>query len=113
VHLLSVQLRKVLAGSIRAKPKVSVIADKAAVALFDAHHSVGQVVAARAMRLAIEKARLHGVGIVGVRHATSFTSAKYYPLMAVAAGMIGICYANSRPMMPPHGGRDAIIGNNP
>jgi len=113
MHLLPVQLRKILAGAIRARPKVTVLSDHAAIALFDAHHSVGQVVAARAMRLAIERARKFGVGIVGVRSASSFTSAKYYPLLAVAEGCVGITYANSRPMMPPQGGAAAVIGNNP
>ncbi|MBI4182980.1 MAG: Ldh family oxidoreductase [Proteobacteria bacterium] len=113
VHLLIVHAEKIKAGAIRPKPKVTVLMDRRAVALFDAHHSVGQVVAARAMRLAVSKARSFGTGIVGIRNAHSYTSAKYYPLMAAAEGMIGITYTNSRPMMPPHGGASSIVGNNP
>src|SRR3546814_19884268 len=101
-----------MAGTIRPKPKVTILADRAATVLLDAHHSIGQVVAARAMRLAIERARQFGVGLVGVRTANSFTSAKYYPLMAAAEGIIGIPYAKSRPMMPPPGGSAAVIGTN-
>ena len=82
-------------------------------ALLDAHHSLGQVVAAQAMEMAIAKARKYGVGMVGVRNANSYTSAKYYPLMAVNADMIGKTYTNSVPMMPPHGGSQARVGNNP
>lgn len=113
VHILQVQIRKIMAGAIRPKPKVTILSDRAATALLDAHHSLGQVVAARAMNLAIERARQFGVGVVGVRSANSYTSAKYYPLMAAAEGFVGITYANSRPMMPPHGGAAAVIGNNP
>jgi len=106
-------LGRIDAGSMRRKPKVSVIMDKKAVALFDAHHSIGQVVGVRAMRLAISKAKKYGVGVVGVRNNNSITSMKYYPLMAVDEGMIGLTYTNSRPMMPPHGGMTAKVGNNP
>jgi LDH2 family malate/lactate/ureidoglycolate dehydrogenase len=82
-------------------------------ALFDANLSLGPVVAARAMRLAIEKAKEFGIGLVGVYQANSFSSAKYYPLMAVEEGMIGIVRTNTGPMMPPHGGSTATVGNNP
>ena len=93
--------------------KVTVLVDRGAVALFDAHHSLGQVVAARGMHLAIAKAKQYGVGIVGVRNSNSYTSAKYYPLLAAQHDMIGMAYANSVPMMPPDGGRTPILGNNP
>jgi len=49
--------------------------------------------AARAMRRAIEKANSHGIGVVGVRNANSYTSAKYYALLAAKAGMIGMSKA--------------------
>ncbi|MBI4182981.1 MAG: Ldh family oxidoreductase [Proteobacteria bacterium] len=113
VRLVPVHLARIKAGSIRPKPKVTVLLDRGACALFDAHLSLGQVVAARAMRLAIAKAREFGVGIVGVRNANAYASAKYYPLMAAKAGMIGINRGNTCPMMPPHGGATPIVGNNP
>jgi LDH2 family malate/lactate/ureidoglycolate dehydrogenase len=113
MRLLLHVLGRLKAGSVLPKPKVTVLMDRAAVALFDAHHSMGQVVAARAMRLAMDKARRYGVGLVGVRNANSYTSAKYYPLMAAAEGMLGMTYTNSIPMMPPEGGRTPILGNNP
>lgn len=113
VHLLLVHVERIKAGSIRPKPKISVVVDRGAVALFDAHHSIGQVSAARGMRMAIDRAKEFGTGVVGVRHANSYTSAKYYPLMAVSEGLIGMTYTNSRPMMPPHGGSTSKVGNNP
>jgi LDH2 family malate/lactate/ureidoglycolate dehydrogenase len=113
VRLLLMHLERIKAGTIRPKAKVTVLRDAGAVALFDAHHSLGQVVAARAMELAIEKARRFGIGAVSIRTANSFTSTKYYPLMAARAGMIGIAYSNSRVMMPPEGAVTPKVGNNP
>lgn len=113
VRLLPPHLGRLKAGSIRQKPKVTVRMSKGPCALLDAHLSMGPVVAVRAMRLAIEKAREFGIGMVGVYQANSFSSAKHYPLMAVREGMIGIVRTNTGPMMPPHGGRTPTVGNNP
>jgi LDH2 family malate/lactate/ureidoglycolate dehydrogenase len=112
-RLLLMHLERIRAGTIRTKPKVTVLRDHGAIALFDAHHSLGQVVAARAMELAMEKARRFGIGAVAIRTNNSITSCKYYPLMAARAGMIGIAYSNSRAMMPPEGAITRKVGNNP
>jgi len=107
-------LGRLKAGGDRAATHIDRVMDRGAVALWDAQRSLGQVTAARAMNLAIEKARAHGIGFVAVRNGNSFTSAKYYPLLAVAAGMIGCAFTNtSRKLMPPPGGASPIIGNNP
>src|SRR5262249_16506773 len=88
--------------------------DRHAIALWDAKRGIGQVIAVRAMREAIRKARNYGVGVVGVRNANSYTSAKYYPLLAAEEGMIGMTYANSGvQLVVAEGGRTPIIGTNP
>lgn len=107
-------LGRVKAGGDRAEINITTIMDRGAVAMLDANRSLGQVAAARAMKLAIGKARDYGIGFVGVRNSNSYTSAKYYPLMAVGEGMIGISYTDtSRKLMPPEGGRTPVLGNNP
>jgi LDH2 family malate/lactate/ureidoglycolate dehydrogenase len=101
-------------GGDNASTRIGVIMDRGAVAAWDAKRSLGQVVAARGMRLAIDKARKFGIGFVTVQNANSYTSAKYYPLLAVEAGMLGITYTNtSRQLMVPPGGRSPVLGNNP
>lgn len=114
LRLLLHVLGRLKAGGDRAVTDIAPIMDRGAVALWDAQRSLGQVTAARAMALAVEKARAHGIGFVAVRNGNSFTSAKYYPLLAAGAGMIGCAFTNtSRKLMPPPGGATPIIGNNP
>ncbi len=113
LRCLLLHFGRIDAGTMLRKPKVTVVMNRGAVGLFDAHHSIGQVVGTRAMRLAIAKAKEFGVGVVGIRNNNSITSLKYYALMAVQEGMIGITYTNTRPMMPPHGGMTSTVGNNP
>ena len=107
-------LGRLQAGGDRAVTEIVTVMQRGAVALWDGRRSLGQVVAARAMAQAIEMARMHGMGLVAVRNANSFTSAKYYPLLAAKAAMIGCAFTNtSRKLMPPPGGATPVIGNNP
>jgi LDH2 family malate/lactate/ureidoglycolate dehydrogenase len=107
-------LGRLRAGGDRAETRIATVTERGALALWDGGRSVGQVVAARAMRHAINLARRHGLGFVAARNANSFTSAKYYALIAADAGMIGCAFTNtSRKLMPPPGGRTPVIGNNP
>jgi LDH2 family malate/lactate/ureidoglycolate dehydrogenase len=113
-RLLLQVLSRLKAGGDRAATDIEVVMDRGAVALWDARRSLGQVTAARAMSRAIDKARSHGIGYVAVRNGNSFTSAKYYPLLAAKAGMIGFAFTNtSRKLMPPPGGITPVLGNNP
>ena len=114
IRLLLQVLYRIKAGGDVAGDKSEIVSDRAATALIDARRSLGQPVAARAMQLAIDKARQYGIAMVGVRNANSYTSAKYYPLMAAAQGMIGITYTNSGvQLVTPHGGRKPLVGTNP
>ena len=111
--LLNVFARIEAGGDDPTSP-VEVVRDRKAVALWDARRGIGQVVATRAMNEAIAKAKQFGVGVVGVKNANSYTSAKYYPLLAAQAGMIGMTYANSGvQLVVAEGGRTPIVGTNP
>lgn len=114
IRLFAQVLERVRAGGDRAVTEIAVVMDRGSVALWDGQRSLGQVTAARAMDRAIDKARENGIGFVAVRNANSFTSAKYYPLMACAQGMVGCAFTNtSRKLMPVPGGARPVIGNNP
>jgi L-2-hydroxycarboxylate dehydrogenase (NAD+) len=82
-------------------------------AVVDGHHGMGHVIAYRAMRLAMDKARQHGLGAVAVRNGTHFGIAGYYPLMAAKEGMIGLTVTNARPAIAPTFGTEPMLGTNP
>ena len=58
---------------------------------------MGQVISYHAMKMAIEKAKKYGMGMVAVRNSSHYGFAGYYPLMAVRENMIGITGTNARP----------------
>jgi LDH2 family malate/lactate/ureidoglycolate dehydrogenase len=90
-----------------------IVKESPALALVDAHNAPGTVVAVKAMRLAVQKAKGCGVGMVVVRHSTHFGSASYSAAQALAEGCIGVSMTNAGPEMAPWGGIDGVVGTNP
>ncbi|MEJ2110514.1 MAG: Ldh family oxidoreductase [Acidobacteriota bacterium] len=90
-----------------------IVRDHKATAVVDGHHGMGMVIGKRAMEMAIEKARTHGLGMVVVRNSTHYGYAAHYPLMAVKEDMIGVTGTNARPSIAPTHGVENMMGTNP
>lgn len=82
-------------------------------AVMDAHDGMGQVASYHAMRIAIEKAKEYGMGMVAVRNSTHYGTAGYYTEMAAKAGCIGISGTNARPSIAPTFSVQNKLGTNP
>jgi LDH2 family malate/lactate/ureidoglycolate dehydrogenase len=96
-----------------ARPTITVVEDNGAVAVLDGGRAMGQVGAHAAMKQAIERADLHGVGAVALRASNHCGALAYYAMMARLAGCIGLAITNAGINMAPTGGRDRLVGNNP
>ena len=82
-------------------------------AVIDAHNGMGQVVGRMAMRMAIDKAKRCGCGMVAVRRSNHYGIAGYYTEMAAAEDLMGVCMTNTEAIMVPTYGRQPMIGTNP
>lgn len=67
----------------------------------------------RSMGRAIELARIHGIGCVGLRRTNHWMRAGNYGWQAADAGCIGMCWTNTIALMPAWGGKGRRVGNNP
>jgi L-2-hydroxycarboxylate dehydrogenase (NAD+) len=92
---------------------VDIVRDCLGTAVVDGHDGMGMVIAKQCMEIAIEKARLHGLGMVVARNSTHYGIAGYYALMACQANMIGISGTNARPSIAPTFGVENMLGTNP
>lgn len=101
------------AGAIDPEAEWEVVKESPALALVDAHNGIGTVAATRAMRLAVEKAKVCGVGQVVVHKSTHFGSSAVHACLAADAGCIGIALTNAGPEMAPWGAREGAVGTNP
>jgi L-2-hydroxycarboxylate dehydrogenase (NAD+) len=93
--------------------KIEVVRDYKSTAVVDGHHGMGMVIGKRCMEMAIEKARVHGVGIVVARNSTHYGYAAHYSLMAVKENMIGVTATNARPSIAPTHSTENMLGTNP
>jgi len=65
------------------------------------------------MNKAIELAKENGIGCVAIKNTNHWMRGGTYGWQAAEADMIGLCFTNTIANMPPWGGIDARLGNNP
>lgn len=93
---------------------IDIVRDKGCLAVIDGRDGVGQVVAERAMRMAIAKAKAFGIGTVTVRNSNHFGTLMYFTRLATQQGCIAFMTTNGGKAMAPWGGaKNKIIGTNP
>jgi LDH2 family malate/lactate/ureidoglycolate dehydrogenase len=100
-------------GVMLARPEEKIVVETPTTVTFDAGAGLGQPVAHRAMRKAIEKASEYGCGFATVRDSNHYGIAGYYAMMALEQDMIGISTTNAAVLVVPTFGRDAMYGTNP
>lgn len=101
------------AGISRFGAPFQVVHDSPAAALVDGHGGSGHVTSARAMDMAIDKARTCGIGFVTTRNSGDCGMVASYALRAVAEGMIGLAMSTGPLLVAPWGGREAQFCTNP
>src|SRR5215218_405038 len=100
-------------GVMRAVTDPVVLSDTGPLVLLDGRDGIGQVLSERARTTAVERARTHGVGVVGVRNSNHFGTAMYFTRRAAADGCVAVLTTNASPAMAPWGGREKRLGTNP
>lgn len=89
------------------------VASHGAMERWDGRRGPGNLNAHACMDRAIEIARDHGIGGVGLGNSNHWMRGGNYGWQAADAGMIGICWSNTLPNVPAWGATVPLIGNNP
>lgn len=100
-------------GYVKLDAKPEIVFETPVSAVIDGHDAMGQLLGVNAMRLAIEKAKKSGVGMVTVRDGNHYGIAGYYSNMAVKEGLMGISMTNTESIMVPTFGKESVLGTNP
>lgn len=110
-----IYLARLRAAAIAARPEMRVLRETRSTAVFDGGNGMGQVVGARAMALAMDKAKREGEpAYVAVRNSNHFGAAAWFVEEAARADLIGFAYTiGGINHMVPWGGAEAMLGNNP
>lgn len=104
---------EVTEGMAKPNAKPEIVKETPLSATIEGNDAMGQTLSVNAMKMAIEKAKLHGIGMVTVRNSNHYGIAGYYTRMAAEEGLIGICMTNTEAIMVPTFGREAMLGTNP
>src|SRR5215204_371768 len=84
-------------GVMTARTEPAVLSDTGPLVLLDGRDGVGQVLTERARTTAVERARTHGVGVVGVRNSNHFGTAMYWTRRAAQDGCVAVLTTNASP----------------
>lgn len=112
ISRLPVYLKCLSNGRINPKPAIQKKGSTAVVNV-DGDNGLGQLVAYRAMEIAIDLAKIYGIGFVTVKNSNHFGAASVYCKMATRKQMIGQVYTNTPSAIPPWGGIAPYLGTNP
>jgi LDH2 family malate/lactate/ureidoglycolate dehydrogenase len=99
------------AGGLRLQNDWTPVAEVAGTTLLNARGAWGVIAGIRGMRLAVDKARTHGVGLTVARDCDNTGALGTYPAMALGERMIGLAITNSMPLIPAWGGSQKLLGN--
>jgi LDH2 family malate/lactate/ureidoglycolate dehydrogenase len=107
-------LKKAGPGRIAPRAEIRALREGDAFALIDGGNGLGPVVSAKAMDMAIEKARASGIASVGVRNSNHNGAEAYFSMMALEHDMVGFCATvGGKNILAPWGGLTPLLGNNP
>jgi uncharacterized oxidoreductase len=104
------------AGNLTPGAPIEITRETPSTAVVNGNWGFGQVIASRAVRLAIEKARNSGVSCVGVRCCNHIGRLGDYALMAADQDMIAMITANNHGAgrnVAPWGGRERRLSTSP
>lgn len=100
-------------GSINPLPDWRITRERASTATIDCDRGLGVILAPKAMAIAIDKARVTGMGMVTMGNGRHLGMAQYHARLALEHDMIGVCMTATTPVVPPTFGREGRLGTNP
>jgi len=112
-NMLRAYVRDYKAGKLDPKPGWRVVRESPGTAVIDAERRLGVIIGPKAMRLAVEKARTVGVGVVTVFNSGHFGAIGHYAMQAAQQDMIGVCFTGAGLSVVPTFAAKPMLGTNP
>jgi len=100
-------------GATKPDSEVEILTDTGPLLHLDGHDGIGQTITQTAVDLVRKRAREFGVACASIRNSGHFGTAMYFTRQLALEGMIGFLATNASPSMPPFGGVEKLLGNNP
>src|SRR5207302_2106434 len=106
-------MRSLRNGIVNPQAKPQLVSRFGSLERWDGNLGPGNLNAHQCMQRAIELGREHGIGCVALANTNHWMRGGNYGWQAADAGVVGICWTNTMPNLPPWGASDPRLGNNP
>jgi 3-dehydro-L-gulonate 2-dehydrogenase len=100
-------------GVVDVRARAERVSAPGAMEQWDGRRGAGNLNAQDCMQRAIELAVEHGIACVALANTNHWMRGGSYGWQAADAGIIGICWTNTLPNVPPWGATEPRVGNNP
>jgi 3-dehydro-L-gulonate 2-dehydrogenase len=105
--------RMVKSRVVRVDAEPKLVSTFGALERWNGNAGPGNLNAWHCMQRAIALCRNHGIGCIALANTNHWMRGGSYGWQAAEAGVIGICWTNTLPNLPPWGAADPRVGNNP
>lgn len=112
-NMLRLYIQDYQAGRLNPASGWEVERETASTAVIDAGRRLGIIMGPKAMRLAMQKAKAVGVGVVAVHNSGHFGAIGHHALLATQQNMVGVCYTAAGLSVVPTFASKALFGTNP
>jgi 3-dehydro-L-gulonate 2-dehydrogenase len=100
-------------GLVNPNAKPTQVSSFGAIEQWDGNLGPGMLNAGVCMDRAITLAKDNGIGCIAIKNTNHWMRGGTYGWQAAEAGCIGICFTNTIANLPPWGGTEPRLGNNP
>ena len=100
-------------GSLNPRPNWRILRESPATATIDADKGLAVILGPKAMRMAIDKARVVGMGVVSMHNAGHSGGIGHHAMLAAEQDMVGMCMTAGGVMVLPTFAAEPRLGTNP
>jgi LDH2 family malate/lactate/ureidoglycolate dehydrogenase len=113
VSRVPIYIKRQEKGLTNKKLEISIERETPCTALLDARNSSGIPVATKGIKLAVQKAKQNGIGLVGIKNSNHCGMLADYTQYAAEQECIVLATTNAPANMAPWGGKERFFGTNP
>lgn len=112
-NMLRVYVQNYRKGDINPRAQLKIVREAPSAATIDGDDGLGIITGPKAMRIAIDKAKQVGVGIVTMFNSRHLGAIGYHAMLAAQEDMVGMCMSATSATVVPTFGAEARLGTNP
>jgi L-2-hydroxycarboxylate dehydrogenase (NAD+) len=112
-NMLRTYVQRYQQGDYNPRPNWRIMREAPSTATIDGDNGLGIILGPKAMRIAIDKAKAVGVGIVTMYKSHHLGAVGHHAMLAAQEDMVGMCMTATQPGVVPTFGAEPRFGTNP